>query len=194
MSSIYLPEEIWSIIKSYLLLDEPSYEILLKLSKYSVSKLLLNFKFEPKQLKTIKDTTINILRRKKYILKLLLLRSNKNEINSQIQLINKQDSEKYDWLQDFRVGEEILCYDFIIFENRKRSVRRKAVIVKIGIKFLGVKFYNYQILPKNDRGRYPMEWKLDFENKTKLIFDKNFVQRYEPYHSGIFRQGLLYIF
>lgn len=184
----------WSIVKLYLLLDESSYEILLKLSKYSVTKLLENFKFEPKQLKTIKNTNINILSRKKYILKLLLSRSNKNEINNQIQLINKQDSEKYDWLQDFRVGEEILCYDFIIFENRKRSVRRKAVVVKIGVKSLSVKMYNYEMLPKNDRGRYPMEWKLDFENKTKLIFDKNFVQQYEPYHAGIFRQGLLYIF
>ena len=193
MSKIYLPEEIWSVIKFYLLLDEPSYEILLKLSKYSVTKLLKNFKFETKQLKIIKDTSINILIRKKYILKLLLSRCNKNEINNQIQLINKQDLEKYEWLQDFRVGEVVLCYDFIIFENRKRSVRRKAVIVKIGIKSVSVKFYNYQILPKNDRGYYPMEWKLDFEKKTKLIFDKNFVQKYEPY-IGLFRQGILYLF
>ena len=194
MSNYYLPSELWSIVKLYLLLDEPSYEILLKLSKYSVSKLLLNFKFEPKQLKTIKNTTINILIRKKYILKLLLSRCNKNEINNQIQLINKQDSEKYDWLQDFRVGEEILCYDMIQFENRKRSVRRKAVIVKIGVKFLSVKMYKYKMLEKNDRGRYPMEWMSDYENKTKLIFNKNFVQQNEPYHAGIFRQGLLYIF
>ena len=193
MSNYYLPNELWSIVKLYLLLDEPSYEILLKLSKYSVSKLLLNFKFESKQLKTIKTTNINILIRKKYILKLLLSRCNKNEINNQIQLINKQDSEKYDWLQDFRVGEEILCYDMIQFENRKRSVRRKAVIVKIGVKSLSVKMYNYKMLPKNDRGRYPMEWMSDYENKTKLIFDKNFVQQYEPY-IGLFRQGILYIF
>ena len=193
MSNYYLPNELWSMVKLYLLLDEPSYEILLKLSKYSVSKLLLNFKFESKQLKTIKTTNINILIRKKYILKLLLSRCNKNEINNQIQLINKQDSEKYDWLQDFRVGEEILCYDFIIFENRKRSVRRKAVVVKIGVKSLSVKMYNYKMLPKNDRGRYPMEWMSDYENKTKLIFDKNFVQQYEPY-IGLFRQGILYIF
>lgn len=192
MSSIYLPEELWSNIKSYLLLDEPNYNLLLKLSKYSVTKLLLNFKFEPNQLKIIKNTSINILSRKKYILKMLLSRCNKNEIQNKIQLINKQDSEKYEWLQDFRVGEEILCYDFIIFENKKRSVRRKAVVIKIGVKFLGVKFYNYQMLPKNDRGRYPMEWKLDFENKTKLIFDKNFVQQYEPYYSGLFRQGLIF--
>ena len=194
MSNYYLPNELWSIVKLYLLLDEPSYGILLKLSKYSVSKLLLNFKFEPKQLKTIKNTNINILIRKKYILKLLLSRSNKNEIQNKIQLIDKQILEKNIWLQDFRVGEEILCYDMIQFENRKRSVRRKAVIVKIGVKSVSVKFYNYQILPKNDRGRYPMEWKLDFENKTKLIFDKNFVQQYEPYYAGLFRQGLLYIF
>ena len=192
MSSIYLPEELWSNIKSYLLLDEPNYNLLLQLSKYSVTKLLLNFKFEPNQLKIIKNTSINILSRKKYILKMLLSRCNKNEIQNKIQLINKQDSEKYEWLQDFRVGEEILCYDFIIFENKKRSVRRKAVVIKIGVKFLGVKFYNYQMLPKNDRGRYPMEWKLDFENKTKLIFDKNFVQQYEPYYSGLFRQGLIF--
>ena len=193
MSDIYLPNELWSIIKIYLLLDELTYNLLLKLSKYSATKLLENFKFEPNQLKIIKDTSINILRRKKYILKMLLLRSNKNEIQNKIQLINRQDSEKYEWLQDFRVGEVVLCYDFIIFENRKRSIRRKAVIVKIGIKSVSVKFYNYQILPKNDRGYYPMEWMLDFEKKTKLIFDKNFVQHYEPY-IGLFRQGSLYIF
>jgi hypothetical protein len=53
--------------------------------------------------------------------------------------------------------------------------------------------YNYKILSKNVLGNYPMEWKVDFETKTKLIFDKNFVQKYEPYIS-LFRQGLLYIF
>lgn len=193
MSDIYLPNELWSVIKIYLLLDELTYNLLLKLSKYSVTKLLENFKFEPTQLKTIKNTNINILIRKKYILKLLLSRCNKNEIQNKIQLINRQDSEKYEWLQVFRVGEVVLCYDFIIFENRKRSVRRKAVIVKIGIKSVSVKMYNYKMLPKNDRGYYPMEWMLDFENKTKLIFDKNFVQQYEPY-IGLFRQGSLYIY
>jgi hypothetical protein len=194
MSNYYFPTELWLEIKSYLLLDEPTYYLLTKLSKYSINKLLQNFKFETKQLKFIKDATINILSRKKYILKLLLSRCNKNEIQNKIQLIEKHDSEKYEWLQDFRVGEEILCYDMILFEGRKKYLKRKGVIVKIGLKSVSIKFYNYEIKPKNNQGHYPVEWKQEFEKKTKIVFDNISIIKNEPYYAGQFLVGRFYNF
>ena len=198
MSNYWLPQELWSNIKSYLLLDEQVFNILKQLGDCSVTKLLENFKFEPNQIKTIKNTKINILSRKKFMINILLNRCKdnikKNEIQVKLTFIHKNKIENLEWRNNFIVGEQVLCYDMILFENRKKSLQRKGVVVKIGLKSVSVKFYKYQIQPKNDRGFYPVEWLLEFEHHTKLIFEKNFIQKNEPYYANHFVVGRFYNF
>lgn len=206
MSSYYLrtelwsnlPTEIWSNIKSYLLLDKQIFNILKQLADCSVTKLLENFKFEPNQIKIIKNTKINILSRKKFIIKILLTRCRcnikKNEIQVKLTFIYKNKIENLEWRNEYIVGEQVLCYDFIIFENRKKSLQRKGVVVKIGLKSVSVKFYKFKIHPKNAIGFCPVEWLQEFEHHSKLIFQKMFIQKNEPYYANHFVVGRFYNF
>ena len=196
MSNIYLPKEILSIIKSYLLLDKDRLNILKQLAECSVTKLLQCFKFEPKQVKIIKDKKINILNRKKIILKILLnhcrCHINKNEIQSKLIIIHKNKIENLEWRNEYIVGEQVLCYDMIVYENRKRSLQRKGVVVKIGLKSVSIRFYKFRILPKNNRDFYPVEWLQEFECHSRLLFQKTFIQKYDPYYHHLFLEGKLY--
>jgi hypothetical protein len=197
MTKYWLPKELWSNIKSYLLLDEEMFNILRQLGEYSVTKLIENFTFEPKQIKIIKNTKIHILNRKKIILKILLDRCRYKveiiKIQAKLEIFKKIKIENLQWKDKYMVGEQVLCFNDIIFENNKRYLQRKGVVVKIGLKSISVRLYKYEVKPKNLIGFNPVEWKEEFESETKTIFEKMFIQKNEPYYSGLFLQGKLEI-
>jgi len=197
MSNYYFPVELWLEIKSYLLLDDITYKILINLSNYSINKFLQNFIFNAKETRIIKNSRFILLIRKKFIINILLTRCRdkiqKLDIVKQIQHASDKQLTNLRWKNEYSIGEQVLVYNKIKFENVDRFIKQKALVIKINTKSVTLTLFKYNIQPKiNGESFNRIRWLQEFESKKLLVFDKYRLVQLNPYYYHLFVEGKFY--
>lgn len=197
MSNYYFPVELWLEIKSYLLLDDITYKILINLSNYSINKFLQNFIFNAKETRIIKNSRFILLIRKKFIINILLTRCRdkiqKLDIVKQIQHAIDKQLTNLRWKNEYSIGEQVLVYNKIKFENVDRFIKQKALVIKINTKSVTLTLFKYNIQPKiNGESFNRIRWLQEFESKKLLVFDKYRLVQLNPYYYHLFVEGKFY--
>jgi len=180
IDTIYYPDEIWNIIKEYMI-DTQKHILISNLHKSGINILISILKGQFKRgLTNMKSTSIPLEKRRNNIITTILKYSKKTDINNILKLyFTKKEEIKevkdFSWINNYSVGEELLC-----LTKEYGICWSKAIISQLNKNSITVNLYNYSEIPdyeviKNQTwGEHRLIWNKFYKSK-KIIYDKKYL-------------------